>query len=202
VFAGWVLGACSGISATCTLTMDAAKSVVAGFAPPSAALTVNTTSVGLVPGGAGSVSWSPPGVPCVVMCSAFFLTGTVVTLTATPAPGSQFAGWVFGACSGSALTCTLTMDVPKSVTAGFAPPSFPLRVSTAGPGAGTVSWNPPGTPCIVGCSALFLAGTAVTITATPAVGSTFANWAGDCAGTTPSCTVTLSAARNVSAVFR
>src|SRR4030095_5918505 len=40
----------------------------------------------------------------------------------------------------------------------------------------------------------------VTLTATPAAGSTFAGWSGACSGT-GSCTVTMSAARSVTATF-
>ena len=44
--------------------------------------------------------------------------GTVVVLTATPDPGSPWVGWA-GACTGTATTCTLTMNSDKSVTANF-----------------------------------------------------------------------------------
>jgi hypothetical protein len=42
----------------------------------------------------------------------------VVTLTATAASGSTFAGWSGGGCSGTG-TCTVTMTADKSVTANF-----------------------------------------------------------------------------------
>jgi beta-lactam-binding protein with PASTA domain len=41
-----------------------------------------------------------------------------VTLTATPAAGSTFAGWS-GACAGTGL-CNLTMSADQTVTATFA----------------------------------------------------------------------------------
>ena len=41
-----------------------------------------------------------------------------LTLTATPDPGSPWLGWG-GACSGTARTCTVTMNSDKSVTANF-----------------------------------------------------------------------------------
>lgn len=50
--------------------------------------------------------------------AATYASGTVVTLTATPDPGSPWVGWQ-GACTGTATTCTLTMDSDKSVTANF-----------------------------------------------------------------------------------
>ncbi|MEK6851211.1 MAG: hypothetical protein AABY30_01590, partial [Candidatus Thermoplasmatota archaeon] len=51
-------------------------------------------------------------------CTAVFPRGTNVTLTATPDPGYEFVGWG-GACTGSAPTCTLTMDSDKWVVAYF-----------------------------------------------------------------------------------
>lgn len=67
----------------------------------------------------GSVRPTPsPGGNCFSgSCTYPYLPGTVVTLTATPAPGSTFTGWG-GDCSGSGQ-CTLTMNAGKTVTAGF-----------------------------------------------------------------------------------
>ena len=42
----------------------------------------------------------------------------MVTLTAAPSGSSMFTGWS-GACSGSSPTCTVTLDVARSVTAQF-----------------------------------------------------------------------------------
>lgn len=67
--------------------------------------------------GAGSVVSSPAGISCSSSCSAGFTAGTSVTLTATPAAGSAFAGWS-GACSGTG-TCTVSMSAAQSVTATF-----------------------------------------------------------------------------------
>jgi hypothetical protein len=68
-------------------------------------------------------------------CSASFRPGTIVTLTATPGPLSQFAGWG-GTCSGSGLTCTLAMTQHRLVTASF----------SAAPGATPSGSNVPVTP--------------------------------------------------------
>jgi large repetitive protein len=46
--------------------------------------------------GSGAVTSSPAGVTCNPHCTATFPSGTVVTLTATPAVGSVFAGWSGG----------------------------------------------------------------------------------------------------------
>jgi hypothetical protein len=66
----------------------------------------------------GSGTVTGPGIDCGTDCSESYNQGTQVTLTATPASGSTFTGWS-GDCSGTQLTCTLTMNSNKSVTANF-----------------------------------------------------------------------------------
>ena len=68
-------------------------------------LTINTTGQG-----SGQVHVSPSGTA--------FQPGTVVTLTAEENPGSKFTAWG-GACSGTQLTCQLTMNEHKDVSANF-----------------------------------------------------------------------------------
>lgn len=111
-FAGWS-GACSG-TATCTVSMTAARSVTATFngSGPTFALTVTKGGTG-----SGTVTSSPAGINCGSTCSANYSSGTSVTLTATVASGSTFAGWD-GACTGTA-TCTVSMTAARSVTATF-----------------------------------------------------------------------------------
>jgi hypothetical protein len=67
--------------------------------------------------GTGAVASSPGGIACGSTCAANFASGTVVTLTATPASDSVFAGWS-GPCSGTG-TCSVTMDAAKTVAASF-----------------------------------------------------------------------------------
>jgi hypothetical protein len=155
--------------------------------------------------GSGSVASSDGGrIHCPSgACQNVFNDGTVVTLTATPNPGSVFAGWIGGVCSGTS-PCDVTMDADKSVEAIFAPATPPtkhtLTVATAGSGAGTVTASAGGISCPGACSAQLNEGTAVTLTATPASGSTFTGWSGGCSGTGP-CQVTLSADAAVTATF-
>jgi uncharacterized delta-60 repeat protein len=68
--------------------------------------------------GSGTVVSGPAGVACGSICTAPFDDGSAVTLTATPASGSAFAGWSGGGCSGTG-TCTLTMSADRAVTATF-----------------------------------------------------------------------------------
>jgi len=78
-----------------------------------ALLTVNKAGTG-----SGTVTSVPAGIDCGSDCTENYDNGTGVTLTATPASGSTFAGWD-GACTGTALECQITMDQAKSITATF-----------------------------------------------------------------------------------
>jgi hypothetical protein len=75
-----------------------------------------------------------------------------------------------------------------------------LTVSKNGTGSGTVTSNPSGINCGSTCSASFNYNTSVTVTATPSTGSTFTGWGGVCSGT-GTCTVTMDAAKSVTASF-
>jgi hypothetical protein len=63
-----------------------------------------------------------------------------------------------------------------------------------------VSSVPGGIDCGTTCSHGYLQATAVTLTATPAAGSTFTGWAGACTGTA-TCNVAMDADTSVSATF-
>ncbi len=183
-FAGWS-GACTGTSATCTVTMTAAKNVTATFnlvTVTQYAFTVNNAGTG-----AGTVSGATSG--------QLFPSGTVVTLTATPSAGSTFAGWT-GACTGTSATCNVTMSANKTATATFntvTVTQYTLTVAKSGTGTGTVSGS--------AASQAYNSGTAVTLTATPNADSTFAGWSGACTGTSATCTVTMSANKTATATF-
>lgn len=77
---------------------------------------------------------------------------------------------------------------------------FGLSVSKTGTGTGLVTSSDTGIVCDPDCTEVYPAGTSVTLTATPANGSTFIGWSGDCSNT-GSCTLTLSATRTVAAQF-
>ena len=181
IFSGWN-GDCVGTSLTCTITVDAKSTTTATFLTP---YKLNLRSTGL-----GTVTTDPSGTT--------FLSGTQVTMTATPAAGNSFVGWT-DACAGTALTCTVTMTADTAVTANFsgvvappAPASYKLVVKLNG--NGKVTTNPTGTT--------FSAGTAVTLTAAPAVGVPWIGWTGACLGTSLTCTVTMTADTTVTANFR
>lgn len=77
-----------------------------------------------------------------------------------------------------------------------------LRVGSYTPGGGTVASDPAGLACDVGgfsCSAQFLLGTPVTVTAPPNKGFAFSGFGGDCSG--PACDLTMDADKNVTIDF-
>ena len=79
--------------------------------------------------------------------------------------------------------------------------SFALGVTRAGTGTGTVASNPAGIACGSTCQAQYLNGATVTLTASAAAGSSFTGWSGACAGAATACSVSMSAARSVTATF-
>ena len=86
-------------------------------------------------------------------------------------------------------------------TSGSEGYTLSVMVSKAGNGAGTVASTPAGILCGTDCSATYLAGTSVTLAATPAIGSRFTGWSGGgCAGTA-ACTLAGNAAVSVTATF-
>lgn len=191
-FAGWSGdAACTG-TGTCTLA--AAEYRVAEVA----AAFVQQFALDVAMSGTGGGSVSGPDISCPGDCSQTYDAGTVITLAAAPDAASIFTGWS-GACSGVGA-CEITLAGAVSVTATFTARQFPLTVTLAGSGSGSVTSNPAGISCGATCTAGFDAGTLVTLTAAAAPSSSFAGWSGACTGT-GACVVTLSEAQSVTATF-
>ena len=190
VFSGWT-GACSGSGSTCVVRIQSAANVTATFT--RVVLTVALTGTGT-----GSVASVPAGISCGADCSEDFAPNTPVTLTATADAGSSFAGWS-GACTGTGA-CSLVMNTARNVTATFTRNTHVLTVTRTGSGTGTVTSMPAGIACGSDCTETYDELTSVTLTATPAPGSTFNGWSEACSGT-GTCTTTMRAARSVSAAF-
>ena len=151
--------------------------------------------------GQGTVTSDSPGIACGQDCQVGYrrADATQVVLSAVAAPGSQFTGWA-GSCTGTAA-CVLTMTVDRAVTATFEPiASYALTITKAGNATGRVTSDQPGIDCGAACSAQYVENTTVALTAVPDAGFAFAGWTGACSGTGV-CTVTLSAARAVTATF-
>jgi hypothetical protein len=144
--------------------------------------------------GSGTITSSPAGISCGSDCTQAYTSGTVVNLTAAPAAGFTFAGWSGTACANGIVT----MSSNITCTAVFNLTTYTLTVSRAGTGAGTVTSNPAGINCGTACAASLSSGTAVTLTATPASGSTFGGWSGAC---TAAGSVTMTGNMSCTATF-
>jgi hypothetical protein len=163
----------------------------------SQTFSLTTTKAGT---GSGTVTSSPGGISCGATCTASYNSGQVVTLTATPASGSTFAGWSGNAdCSdgsvtmNSSMSCTATFNAQQQ--------QFTLSVSKAGTGSGTVTSSPTGINCGAICAAGYNSGQVVILTATASGGSNFAGWNGGNCGGTGTCLVTVNANTAVTATF-
>ena len=158
-------------------------------------------NIGLVGSGQGTITSSPTGLTCgAAMCSGTFDYGTAVTLTPAPATGSHFVSWG-GVCSGTG-TCTATMTQARQATAQFDLDQELLTVAPSGNGSITstdalISCTGTGT----GCSASYAYGSSVTLTATGGTGSHFSSWSDPVCGPANPCTLTLTAAKSVTANF-
>lgn len=92
--------------------------------------------------GRGSVTSSHGGIVCGPTCSWVFPAGSLVTLTASPDPGSAFAGWSGGGCSGVG-TCELALGGHTSVTATFQPVAAGEGGGSGGTGGSGSAPEPP-----------------------------------------------------------
>ena len=164
------------------------------------AVTLTVTKLGT---GSGTVTSSLAGINCGADCTESYPSGTVVTLTASPSPGSVFGGWS-GDCSGTPSSVVMTITASKSCTARFDPAqagTVPLTVTKVGTGSGTVASDLVGINCGADCTENYQTGTVVTLTATPGPGSVFGGWFEDCSGTPSSVVVTMTAAKSCRAGF-
>ncbi len=150
----------------------------------------------------GTITSTPAGIVCGGKdraCSGQFAT---VTLTATPNAGYGFRNWT-GCPSSNGPVCTLKLNGPATVEANFAKlPKYALKVTKTS--NGKITSTPRGLNCgynVKTCSARFVSGTAVTLTATPKAGKTFTGWTGACSGAAD-CSVSMDGNQGVGAAFQ
>ncbi|MCC6994784.1 MAG: choice-of-anchor D domain-containing protein [Deltaproteobacteria bacterium] len=168
--------------------------VASGTARPPQMLTVTRMGNGM---NSGTVTAT--GISCGADCSEGYRYGTVVTLTASVSTGTGFTGWS-GACTGTGA-CVVTMNQAQSVVATFTLTKVNLSVSTSGTTTGSVTSAPAGISCGTDCAELYDYGTPVVLTARPATNYSFGGWSGACGGLTTTCSVNMTVARNVTAIF-
>jgi hypothetical protein len=149
--------------------------------------------------GSGTVTSNPTGINCGSTCAYQFVSGSSVTLTATPDASSTFSGWLGGAISTNP-TVTVTMNLDTTVESIFNK-LYTLTVVKQGNGDGTVTSSPAGINCGSTCSYQFVSGTNVTLTATPNSMSSFKSWSGDFSGNSTTVTITMNSNKTVYATF-
>lgn len=129
--------------------------------------------------GEGTVTSSPAGISCGADCEEKLSPGSQVTLQAVSSATSQFSGWSgTGVTCQATVTCTITMDADRSVSATFIPKPATARVTVVATGSGTVTSAPAGIACGGDCTEDFAANTAVSLSAVPASGYQFLGWSG------------------------
>jgi hypothetical protein len=130
------------------------------------------------------------------------------TFATALANGSPYNVTVLTQPTGPAQTCTVTNGsgtisganvTNVQVTCAIA--QWPLNVSLAGTGTGSVSSSPAGISCPGDCSENYDDSTVVTLTATADPGSVFTGWSGGGCSGTGTCVVTMTAATSVTATF-
>jgi hypothetical protein len=192
-----------GVTQTASLTVTAAPNYTLSASPSSVTITQGSrgqSAVTVTPrnGFSGSVSLSASGLPSGV--SAAFspnptTTTSTLTLTASSAAATGTATVTITGTSGP-LTHTTTISLTVN-----AAPNYTLTVSDTGAGFGTVTSSPAGINCGSTCSASYVSGTTVTLTATPGLFSGFGGWSGCDAVSGNSCTLDMNSARSVTANF-
>ena len=173
-FTGWTGDVVSAANSV-NVTLDANRSVTATF-------TIDTHVLNLTTVGSGAIAKSPD--------LAAYDYGTVVTLTATPP-----AGWHFGGYTGDLVTgtnpATVTMNADRAVSGTFVQDNYALAVTIVG--SGTVARSPD--------LASYPSGTLVALTATPLAAYHFVGWSGDLVSASNPVSITMNAARAVTATF-
>jgi uncharacterized repeat protein (TIGR02543 family) len=150
--------------------------------------------------GVGTVTSLSGDIHCPGQCGGVYPTGSIVQLQALPAPDYDFAGWT-GDCAGSAATCTLQItSTPRNVGAIFHEKPLPLTVVVTG--TGTVTSSDAQISCPSTCVGAYPRGANAMLVATAPQGEVFAGWSGACSGTSTTCTLNITQATSVSALFR
>ena len=98
------------------------------FSDPATIVVGTTGSLVVTKAGSGSgtVNSLDGGINCGATCTVSYVNSSNVVLTATPAGGSVFTGWL-GACSGTG-SCAVTINGAAAVKATFALSPVTLRI--------------------------------------------------------------------------
>jgi len=189
-FTRWT-GDCAGDTRTCFVTLEAPRRACAEMQRRRALLGARISG-----DGDGRVVSNPIGIDCPGGCEALFALDSAVRLDAIAALGSRFSGWS-GACTGT-MPCSVQVRGSLEATAVFDRERHRLRVAVEG-GPGTITSSDGGIDCGTDCEDLYTYGAAVALEVTAGQGFVFDRWSGDCAGSDPTCSVLMTAPREVRA---
>jgi hypothetical protein len=144
--------------------------------------------------GEGRVRSEPVGIDCGTTCG--MLVYGPLTLTASPAAGSLFAGWSGGHCSGTE-PCMVALSDDAVIEAVFEPLRPELRIVPSD--VGVIRGD--GIDCGVDCDETYAYGRQVQLVATAEPGYTVSGWLGaDCAAEA-TCVVDMSESRTITVTF-
>jgi len=176
-FTGWS-GDHTGSSASASITMDAAKTVAAGWK------TQYQVAVTSAHGTATGSGWYDAGSSAAIGVSPSTVAG---------ASGTQyvFTGWT-GDHSGSSATASVTVDAAKAIAAGWKTQYY-LSTAENPDAGGSMTPAPPG--------GWYDSGASVSIDAIVAAGYEWGGWSGDLSGTTKPTSITLDGPKSVTANF-
>lgn len=143
------------------------------------------------------------------------ITGWLITESSSPPAlgdpnwkASPPASYTSGTASGLVTLYAWARDAAGNISASAKAqvtiaslPAFTVSVSLSGTGSGAVNSNPAGIACTSGtCTGAFDGNATVTLLSTPAAGSIFNGWLGDCSGI-GDCSLTMTGTKAVTATF-
>jgi N,N-dimethylformamidase beta subunit-like protein len=205
----------NGSAASFTVTSDTAIQATAPAGAMTGPISVTT------PGGTAASTNNFIVIPAPTITIFTPICGRAGTSVAIS--GANFTGATVVTFNGRAASFTVTSDTAIQATVPVGATTGPISVTTPGGTAltannftvkvpltvtktgliagGTVTSSPTGIDCGSTCSADFSTGTVVTLTAKPGLLSIFTGWNGCDAAKGTTCTVTMNAAKTVTANF-
>ena len=153
------------------------------------------------------VTWASNTPQMMTVDASGLLTVTGLACGATLVSATENTNTSSGgiSSSGAIVTGYMTGNVTCFTASGGGAGNPALTLTFTGNGSGTVSSNPSGLSCsspLPCVTQAFAVSTPLTLTATPAAGSTFGSWSGcDSQGTTNPCTLNLTRNTTVSVSF-
>lgn len=175
IFATWG-GSASGSASPLLMTIASDTTISATFSAVATGYTVTVTQ----PASGGTIALSPQ--------KASYANGDVVIVTATPATGYSFTGWS-GDLTGTTSPASFTVSGNATIGATWTQQTYTVTATQST--GGTIVVSPATGP--------YHYSDAVTISATPSTGYSFAGWTSGLTGTSGSQSITVTGNLNLAA---